>query len=451
EEALRRVQGILAVHPDRAAARLALGDIQARMGRNTAENSYRQAAAAFAADGNRPGQVRVLLDLTNFLDMHGRPAEATDSLDRAIEAAAGLDRPLLQARVAITSGWWAFGDADYDLLGPALHDLDPRIHCLVIIPDGPLYRLPFAALRDAAARPQVGLTYRICLAPSATTWLGWRQETPPAAPRAVLALVNPTVPADHLRTETSSLRDHDAPSTPAGETASPSDRQPSVPDLPYAREEARAIMRRLGNGTVLENARATPDAVKQANLGRFAIVHFATHMVVDRSHPERSGIVLADEDNHATLLRTGDIVDLGLAGRVVVLSGCDSASGEIVSGEGMIGLARAFLVAGAHAVVADLWPVRDDQQARVIDRFYAHLGDGLTLGDALVGARRDLVGAHVPTAGWAGLQVYGDGDLVPFPGGRHGWPFAWWQLALLAALLSIIAWRQARAATSAVR
>jgi CHAT domain-containing protein len=118
------------------------------------------------------------------------------------------------------------------------------------------------------------------------------------------------------------------------------------------------------------------------------------------------------------LLQIREIVDLRLGGRAVVLASCRSASGTLLRGEGVMGLARAFFQAGSHAVVASLWPLRDDEAAQLFDRFYEHLGRGDSLAAALQAAQRDLIAAKAPAAAWAGLEVLGDGDLVPLPGGR---------------------------------
>jgi CHAT domain-containing protein len=161
------------------------------------------------------------------------------------------------------------------------------------------------------------------------------------------------------------------------------------------------------------------------------MLHLAAHAVVDDRHPERSALVLAPgADEEDGLLQIREIVNLDLRGRLVLLSSCRSASGATMEGEGVMGLARAFFQAGAVAVVGSLWPLRDEEAARMVDRMAVHLGEGASISSALAAARRDGIRAGAPAAAWAGFVVLGNGDIVPLPGGRApGWP-----LPLLAAL-----------------
>jgi hypothetical protein len=85
-----------------------------------------------------------------------------------------------------------------------------------------------------------------------------------------------------------------------------------------------------------------------------------------------------------------------------------------------MGLANAFFQAGARTVVAGLWAVRDRETARLIERFGRHLGKGESVASALALSRRASIRSGAPPAAWAGMVVLGDGDLVPFPGGRPG-------------------------------
>jgi hypothetical protein len=117
----------------------------------------------------------------------------------------------------------------------------------------------------------------------------------------------------------------------------------------------------------------------------------------------------------------------------------------VLRGEGVLSLARAFFQAGSPAIVASLWPLRDDEAARVFDAFYRHLARGSSLGAALRSAQREAMAAGEPTDAWAGLQVFGDGSVVPFPGGaRSSWPFAPYLLALGGVLAAALTWRALR-------
>ncbi len=312
------------------------------------------------------------------------------------------------------------------LLDEALQSLGPQLARLVVIPDGPLHRLPFEALRDAQGRA-LGERFELARAPSAALFLRWRRTPTTPAPVPALALGDPSFgdPAP----------DPPAAAPPdAGAAASSADppedhavaerewdlarlRQP----LPGARAEALSLVRALGHGS---EARLGPDAterfVKTADLRRFGILHLAAHARIDEVRPERSAILLApgapDEDG---LLQLGEIGQLDLRGSAVVLATCSSSSGEVLQGEGVMSLARGFFQAGARAVVGSLWPLRDDDAALFFDSFYARLSEGATLDDAMATARRARIRAGAPAEAWAGLTLLGDGQSAPIARSAH--------------------------------
>lgn len=325
-----------------------------------------------------------------------------------------------------------------DLLAEALGEIPRGIRRLVIVPDDALHRLPFAALRAAQGELPLAYRYEITVAPSATLWLRWRAHRPRTAAEPLLALADPT-PLGGSSSRSSQVR------------AATRDLAGLGP-LPHARREGRAAVRSLNGGSLLRlGDEASEGFFKSADLRRFAILHFATHAVVDDQVPERSGVLLApapaSEDG---LLQIREIVPLDLDGRIVVLSSCRSASGTVLRGEGVVGLARAFFQAGAHTVVASLWPLRDDDGAALFDRFYHHLGQGQSVASALRAAQRDRADDGAPAYAWAGLVVLGDGDLVPLPGGRPRSNPLWIPLSAAAALLVIgaLAWRRRAIVTS---
>jgi CHAT domain-containing protein len=112
----------------------------------------------------------------------------------------------------------------------------------------------------------------------------------------------------------------------------------------------------------------------QAEWNRYRIVHFATHGLLNSQHPELSGLVLSLVDQKGQVrdgfLRLHDIYNLNLDVDMVVLSACRTALGKEVNGEGLIGLTRGFMYAGASRVVASLWDVKDEATAELMRRFY---------------------------------------------------------------------------------
>jgi CHAT domain-containing protein/tetratricopeptide (TPR) repeat protein len=303
------------------------------------------------------------------------------------------------------------------LLGEALEKLPPGIGRLIIVPDDVLHQLPFAALRAAKEGPPLGERYELTLIPSATLWLGWEGHRPKPAPKPVLALADPTTPGTLQGVQVASLERSAAVFSSAFRLGA----------LPYARQESESVVDHMGQGSVRRLGENAAEAyLKHAPLHEFGVLHFATHAVTDEINPERSGVLLAPGDPAEDgLLQIREIVDLYLQGRTVVLSACSTNTGTVLRGEGVMSLARAFFQAGAHTVVASLWPLRDDEAAIFFDRFYDHLGKGLSVAAALHAAQRDRIEAGAPAAAWAGIVVLGDGDVVPLPGGRKSAPLPW--------------------------
>lgn len=301
------------------------------------------------------------------------------------------------------------------LLAPALAGLPDGVRRLVVVPDDLLHRLPFAALRPARDSAPLATRYEITLAPSATLWLRWRETRPDPAVTPALVLADPAALA-------------------------------GLEPLPYARREGRAVRRHLGGGELLVGKEASETYVKSGAAGGFGLLHFAAHAVTDEVNPDGSAIHLSPGDGREDgVLRVREIADLDLDGRIAVLSTCESASGEILRGEGVMGLARAFFQAGAHTVVASLWPLRDDDGAALFDRFYRHLSQGKSVAAALQAAQRDRMSEGAPAEAWAGVVVLGDGGRVPVPGGRGPNPARWaLVLGLLAAALLAYGARRAR-------
>ena len=306
------------------------------------------------------------------------------------------------------------------LLAAPLRDLPAGVRRLVLVPDDALHRLPFAALRETPQAPPLAARYALTQVPSATLWLAWEGRRPAAAPIPALALADPPL----------------LQGGPLG-------------PLPFARQESAAVVRALGGGSLRRfGADASEAYLKHASLRRFGVLHFATHAVTDEADPDRSGVLLAPgaaaEDG---LLQIREIVGLDLEGRVVVLSACSSNSGALLRGEGVMSLARGFFQAGAHAVVASLWRLRDDEAADFFARFYRHLGRGMSVGAALHAAQAESIARGIPAVAWAGIVALGDGGLVPLPGGRkeggaRGWGLAAGALITAAALA--VAWRRRR-------
>ena len=149
--------------------------------------------------------------------------------------------------------------------------------------------------------------------------------------------------------------------------------------LPGSRQEAEAIaaLAPAADTRVALDFDASRAEALSDRLGAYRIVHFATHGVIDAEHPALSGLALSMVDRagkpQAGFLHLRDIYNLRLNADLVVLSGCRTALGKEVRGEGLLGLTRGFLYAGAPRVVASLWRVEDQATAALMTRFYRAL------------------------------------------------------------------------------
>lgn len=381
-----------------------------------------------------PHEALLGYQLADVIDRHGSPEGGAWLwvITRASVQAIPLpERRTIVPRLSFVAGLLARRDGreqaalaglHHDLLAPALAVLPPEVTHLLVVPDGELWSLPFAALPAAPGAGPLVDRYSLSLVPSVASWLRWGQDPPAPAP-GLLALARPEGVLDGV---TSPWRE--------GTLATGL----QLGALPRAGEEVEAITRLWGRGDSQAEVGdgASERFLKGADLSRYGLVHLATHAVMDPQHPERSAVVLAAGDvAEDGLLQTREIVRLPLRDKVVVLSACSGAAGQLVRGEGVMSLARAFLQGGARAVVASRWPLADADAVVLFERLYVHLDDGLSLAEALARAQRDLHEAGAPAAAWAGVVVLGRGDvvLVPRP---SWWPHRRW-LAALGALVAL--------------
>jgi CHAT domain-containing protein len=178
--------------------------------------------------------------------------------------------------------------------------------------------------------------------------------------------------------------------------------------LAYTRREVTALERIAeGEARVWWKEGATRRKLlawnERGQLQEFALLHFATHARIEPQTPHWSRILLADED-----LTVLDIMALRLRARLVTLSACSSALGEIGRGDELIGLARAFFYAGARALVASLWAVEDESTVALMTQFYQNLRAGNSIADALRAAQRAMIRAGGEPFQWAPFVAVGN-------------------------------------------
>jgi CHAT domain-containing protein/tetratricopeptide (TPR) repeat protein len=187
--------------------------------------------------------------------------------------------------------------------------------------------------------------------------------------------------------------------------------------LSFAKQEAEAIAGLVpaDDSRLLLNFDATKAAALNADIGSYRIIHFATHALLDNSHPELTGIVLARVDRQGNgvdgFLGLNEIYNMKLGAGLVVLSACETALGKPVEGEGLLGLTRGFMYAGAPRVVASLWEVDDKATGELMKKFYEGMFvHRLTAAAALRAAQVAIRGEPQWRSPyyWAGFVLQGD-------------------------------------------
>ncbi len=266
------------------------------------------------------------------------------------------------------------------LLGNLLDGVSSRR--LVVLPDGPLNGLPFAALPlpQGAARDQLIDRFVISAAPSLA--LAMRPPVVEHDEQTRVAVISDPVytPDDRRLTVAAS----DSATFRGGETSG------RLARLPYSAIEARAVVRAFEGSDVIELAgfNATARRVIELPSETLDVLHFATHAVTRRDAPEQSALFLSEYAADGSplpsdRLTADDISRSGLRADVVVLSGCATGDGRELRGEGVLGLTYGFLANGSHTVIASLWPVEDALTARFMEEFYSAYKQSGRAADAL--------------------------------------------------------------------
>jgi CHAT domain-containing protein/tetratricopeptide (TPR) repeat protein len=324
------------------------------------------------------------------------------------------------------------------LLGPVAPQLGRKR--LVIVAEGALQYLPFAALPDPASSDQnikgrqpLIVGHELVSLPSVSMMLTLRDEmakrTP--APQTLAVLADPVFSPDDervSRTSTSkNANQRQAPSVDAGliEKALKAAQKTGARRGAGERPEQLAGTRKEAEGILAlvpaEKAKKALDfnasraLALSGELSRYRYIHFATHGLLDSAHPQLSAIVLSLVDENGNqqdgYLRAHEVYGLNLVADVVVLSGCDTGLGKEVRGEGLVGLTRGFMYAGAARVVVSLWGVDDDATAELMVRFYrSMLKEGKRPTEALRMAQIEMLRQDRWEAprNWAAFVVQGE-------------------------------------------
>src|SRR5579859_1129915 len=348
---------------------------------------------------------------------------------------------LVQAEVEYTR---AAAELSRMVLGPVAALLENKR--LLVVADGALQTIPFAALptpapvcvghslsevRAGASVPLV-IDHEIVDLPSASVLAELRRQerNRQEPPKAVAVLADPVFDEKDERVASAMGRTHDRgkqivalPSLnkeltqAVGQPTRSFDRGAYLRRLLWTHWEANAILRvtPAGQGMEALGFQASRVTAMSPALAQYRIVHFATHGLLDSEHPERSGLVLSmvNERGEAQngFLDLEDIYNLNLPADLVVLSACDTGLGQDVRGEGLIGLTRGFMYAGASRVVASLWSVDDEVTAELMARFYTAMErDKMSPAAALRAAQVQVSKDERWNSPyyWAGFQLQGE-------------------------------------------
>lgn len=320
----------------------------------------------------------------------GRVLAPIDSMASTIErfralAESGADLRSVGAQVAerVTGG--ALDD-------PILEQVDK----LVIVPDGPLHRLPFASLVLDDGRYAVE-RYAITAVPSAAVALQLAGARGRGGPARLLALGDPEFEGDV--TVESAFR----PGTDSGR---------ALPRLAASGREARRIARFAAEADVRTGSDASEAWLRSASLEGYDIIHFATHALVDEQALARSALALSPGQGEDGYVGSGELSGLDLQADLLVLSACRSAGGVVLRGEGIHGLTAPLLEAGARSILATQWQIEDAAVLPFVEDFYGALADGLDVAAALQSAQLSSMRRGEPGALWAGFTLVGNPDVT---------------------------------------
>lgn len=324
-------------------------------------------------------------------------------------------------------------EALHELWDICLRPVSDTMHIckrVVICPDGPLSLLPFEALIIEPGKLRgkrspfdscsfLGEKRGFSYAPSGTTLthIRDRRRRQEPAHSTLIAFGDPIIEESAVRRECERSPTFRELKRRLGASFEP---------IPGTRDEVRSIFRaitgkgcpprdnhfRSPNAVYYLGERATKERVLDECDG-YRYVHFATHAVCDDMYPLNSALLLSLGSESTTtkeeaLLFASEVFGMRLNAELVTLSACDTGRGRLEKGEGLLGLSRAFMFAGAACVVASLWPVADRRTARLMKAFYGAMASGKDKSTALFLARRAVLKETRNPYYWAPFVLLGD-------------------------------------------
>ncbi|HJQ22282.1 MAG TPA: CHAT domain-containing protein [Blastocatellia bacterium] len=293
------------------------------------------------------------------------------------------------------------------LFGTLAEQLEPG-QPLIIVADGLLHYLPFGALVHGGH--YLIQDHDTIYNPSASILRLWQASAPRVGgpPMELLAIGDPVFAPEAITggAKKPFIASNSRAQQRAAAAGSP------FASLPRTRDEVEDIANLFpaARRKVLLGREGTEAAFKREVAGHYRRLHFATHSWIDEKQPWHSAVVLTPGDAEDGLLDVNEISRLDLDCDLVVVSACQTGRGQLLSGEGIIGLSRAFLCAGARTVVVSLWNVSDNSTSQLMKDFYARLTGGLSNAAALREAKLRMLGSNKVTRHpyyWASFIMVG--------------------------------------------
>ena len=312
----------------------------------------------------------------------------------------------------------SMGNRLYQVLLEPAQQLIHEKKKLIIAPDGPLYYLPFEALiasgpqnmrsdsKSLADIPYLIKQTEVSYVPSASILVAQtktQRKEPGQAQLPFVAFGDP-VYGESAVAESSPVL---APLTNLAL------RGRTLNRLEFSEDEVLRIGRIWDLPRSSEHInlreRASVERLRELDLSRYRIVHFATHAVLGDKVGMLSqpALVLSQKGNDETnrgLLQFSDILELKLNADLVVLSACETALGNLHQGEGIVGLTRAFFYAGASSVVVSLWKVEDQSTSLLMEKFYQWLKKGASKSEALRQAKLEILNSKIDLKALGNVQ-----------------------------------------------
>jgi CHAT domain-containing protein/tetratricopeptide (TPR) repeat protein len=306
---------------------------------------------------------------------------------------------------------------------------------MLIVADGALNYVPFEALvksgdsGDYSSLPYLIKSNEVIYSPSASVVGAIRQQANNRTGRAMLILADPVFNSNDARAhgtavsatgETRGLGIQSALTDVAGNDASPTAESAKMQGLPLARlagtrAEAEQIVKLAkssgAQADVWLDLDASEDNIETRDVSKYRVLHIATHGLLNAERPQFTGVVLSlvGNKNEDGFLRTDEVFNLRLGAPLVMLSACETGLGKEKRGEGVMGLTRAFIYAGAPTVGVSLWSVADKSTAELMTDFYKRL----------------LATSATSSSSVAASAAMRDAQLALISGKKYSAPFYW--------------------------